>query len=393
MKRGTVLKVSGITIFCLITAILFAACSNVTDSTSTAPSEAGPGLVRTQGPGALAEVAVSLAVILLVVAAVGYITWRLAPPDEAWISAHAPAQPRGLVAFVRRHPLLSYFVLAYAMTWLFWLPLALSQSGVGLLPIQLPMTLMMGAMLFGPIGAAYVATAITSGRAGVRQLLRRIVLWRVGFQWWAFALAGLPLLLWLGAVLAFPDALSALSPAALPAILPMFAGAFLSQLLQSGLFEEPGWRGFALPRLQEAHGALMGSVILGLLWGGWHLPLFLIPGLYIDGSGLFDVGVPFAMSLVMAAAVSIVFTWVFNHTKGSVLMAIVLHASMNSWGAALQSAVMAAFPNANVGDMQFQIMARLIGFGLFALAIVVLSRAQLGYQRYRASRGESVAVM
>jgi membrane protease YdiL (CAAX protease family) len=218
------------------------------------------------------------------------------------------------------------------------------------------------------------------------------VFWRVGPQWYAFALAGLPVLLWLGVVLAFPDALTALGPAALPAILSMFAVAFPFQLLQSGLFEEVGWRGFAQQRLQEAQGALMGSVILGLLWGFWHLPLFLIPGVYVIGSDLLGIGVPFAVSLVMAAATSIIFTWVFNHTSGSVLMAIVLHASMNSWGFALQSAVAAAFPNANVGfDLQF--MARLIGFGLFALAIVVLSRGQLGYQRYRASRGESVAVM
>jgi membrane protease YdiL (CAAX protease family) len=274
MKRRTVLKVSGITIFCLITAILLAACTISMDNASTPdPSESVTGVVRAQGP----EVAISLIAVVLLAAAVGYGTWRLAPPDEGWISAHAPAQHRGLVAFVRSHPLLSYFVLAYTISWIFWLPVALSQSGIGLLPIRIPMTLMTGGA-FGPIGAAYIMTAITSGRVGVRQLLRRVVLWRVGPQWYAFALVGLPVLLWLGVVLAFPDARTALGPAALPAILSMFAVAFPIQLLQSGLFEEPGWRGFAQPRLQEAYGALTGSVILGLLWGFWHLPLFLIPG-------------------------------------------------------------------------------------------------------------------
>jgi uncharacterized protein len=381
MNRKIKLKTVGVMLFYFIAVVACVAGSNATDSTSTNPGEAGPGLVRAQGP----EAAISLAAVVLLATAVGYITWRLAPPDEAWISAHASAQPRGFVAFVRSHPLLSYFVLAYAITWLFWLPVALSRSGAGLLPIRLPMTLMTGGA-FGPIGAAYVTTAITSGRAGVRQLVRRVVLWRVGPQWYAFVLAGLPVLLWLGVVLAFPGALTALGLAPLLTILSVLALAFPLQLLQSGLFEEPGWRGFAQPRLQEAYGALTGSVILGLLWGFWHLPLFLIPGLYVADSDLLGVGVPFAVSLGMAVVTSIIFTWVFNHTRGSVFMAIVLHASMNSAGAALQSAVAAAFPNANLGDLTFP--ARLIGFGLFALAIVVLSRGQLGYQRYLSSRGK-----
>jgi membrane protease YdiL (CAAX protease family) len=208
----------------------------------------------------------------------------------------------------------SYFVLAYALTWLFWMPVALGANGVGLLPLGLPMALLAGGSL-GPIGAGFLMTAIVLGRSGVRDLLGRLLRWRVGAVRHAFAFFGPLPLMWLGVVLVSAQARSVYDLGALSAALPLFAVLFVSQLFTSGLFEEPGWRGFALPRLQERYGALWASVILGLCWGCWHLPLFLIPGVYVAGSGLVAVGIPFAQSLVAALAESVVFTWVFNHTR------------------------------------------------------------------------------
>jgi uncharacterized protein len=175
-------------------------------------------------------------------------------------------------------------------------------------------------------------------------------------------------LFWLGLVLVSADARTIPDVAALP----FFAVLFVSQLVTSGLFEEPGWRGFALPRLQERHGALCGTVVLGLCWGCWHLPLFLIPGVYIAGTGLATVGIAFSQFLVIEVAMAVIFTWLFNHTRASVLLAVMLHAGLNSaWAVqGVQQSVLASA----------QWPAKMVGYGIFAVAVLALTRGRLGYR-------------
>src|SRR5215210_3751461 len=115
-------------------------------------------------------------------------------------TVHAPVQPaaphRGIRALLARHPLVSFFVLAYAGTWLFELPYVLSGYGVGLLPYSSPVLLWTSpvSVFMGPFLAAFVMTGVTEGRAGVRRFLRRFVLWRVGFRWYVFAFVGVPVI-------------------------------------------------------------------------------------------------------------------------------------------------------------------------------------------------------
>lgn len=126
--------------------------------------------------------------------------------------------------------------------------------------------------LFGPILDAFVMTAVTSGRAGVKHLLRRFVLWRVGTVWYLFALVCIPAIYFFGIVLV-PGGLGSFKAPAVTMSL-LYPVLFLVVLVLDGpLFEEPGWRGFALPRLQERWGPLAGSVILGALWATWHATL------------------------------------------------------------------------------------------------------------------------
>lgn len=311
---------------------------------------------------------IALALVVLLAAAIAFATWRLAPGQDP--SARARRRS-GLLGAAQRRPLLAYFVLAYALTWLFWLPVALSRNGVGLLPMELPITLMMGGPL-GPIGAGFLMTAIASGRGGVRDLLRRLVRWRVGVGWHAFAVFGPIPLLWLGLTLVSGGAQTISEVGALAAALPVFAGVFVSQFLTTGLFEEPGWRGFALPRLQARHGPLWGTVVLGLGWGCWHLPLFLIPGVYVADTGVLAVGIPFAQFLVLEVAMAVIFTWVFNHTRASVLVAVMLHAGLNSaW------AIQGAQQSVLVSQWW---PAKMVGYGIFALAVLALTRGRLGYR-------------
>src|ERR671920_2274318 len=173
---------------------------------------------------------------------------------------------RGLLA---RNPLISFFVMAYAFWWIVWSPWVLSEEGVGLLPFRLSDgasgLLNAFAILAGPTLAALIMTGITEGRAGIRRLLRRIVLWRVGLRWYLFALLGIPAVMALGTVI-LPGGLASIRSLGLGYVLSYLSVFPLVIVLGGPLFEEPGWRGFALPRLQPLHGPLVGTLILGLMW-------------------------------------------------------------------------------------------------------------------------------
>jgi uncharacterized protein len=185
------------------------------------------------------------------------------------------AAQEGLLA---RYPLTFYFLIAYGFSWLVWVPLALSEDGAGLLPFRSPIgasASVVIASFVGPFLSAFIMTGVTEGREGTGSLLRRCGLWRVGLGWYLFALMGIPMILMLG-VIVLPGAL-----ASFKGLASLVAFPWLSQIiyvfLHGPLGEEPGWRGFALPRLQRLHGPLVGSLILGPLWALWHLPFFWVP--------------------------------------------------------------------------------------------------------------------
>ncbi|HEX6739229.1 MAG TPA: CPBP family intramembrane glutamic endopeptidase [Vicinamibacteria bacterium] len=283
------------------------------------------------------------------------------------------AAPRNRpLQLLRRYPLLAYFLLAYAFTWTYDL----------LFLILFPLPDVPGRNSprdYGPAVAALVVTAATAGRPGVRRLLRRLVLWRVHPGWYLFALLGIPALYTLG-VLLVPGALASFTMPS-PAGWLLYPGlaVFLYAVVFGGpLGEEPGWRGFALPRLQARWGPLAGALILGLLWAGWHAPEYLTPDFAATNGGLTLRGVGvFVLALI---SFSIIITWVFNHTRGSLLLAILVHTAIN-WSQVLTSAL---FPAAGTNEV-----GPLVVFGLAALALVVATRGRLGYDR---AGGEAGAV-
>jgi membrane protease YdiL (CAAX protease family) len=288
----------------------------------------------------------------------------------------APLQPaaahQGVLA---RHPLLFYFIIAYAGTWLLSVPLALSEAGVGLLPFSSPLLdrlAFAGGPFAGPFLAAFVLTGATEGREGVSRLLRRFVLWRVGLGWYLFVLLGVPLIFTLTTVL-LPGAAASFKGLATLAPLPLL-GLFVYIFFLGGpLGEEPGWRGFALPRLQRLYGPLVGSLILGPLWALWHLPLFFIVSWDTPPTIL-----NFVLYISATTAMTILFTWVFNNTKGSLLIAILMHTAIN-----LSYATMIGlFPTPLVTDYGTMV-PMVIGFGAVALVVIALTRGRLGYQHYR----------
>ena len=202
---------------------------------------------------------------------------------------------------VRRFPLIAYFVLAFAFTW--WVyPLLRFSPLIGLFG------------LFGPALAAVVVTAVTDGRAGVSALLSRTVRWRVPIPWYLVAI-GLPALLALLAA-----GLAVWFGTAVFGVGQLTVIDFVLVVLVVG--EELGWRGYALPKLLDKFPPLVASVILGVLWGVWHLPTFVIPGTP-------QYQHPFAAFVLLTTAYSILLSWLFLHTRGSVLLATLFHGSIN----------------------------------------------------------------
>jgi membrane protease YdiL (CAAX protease family) len=207
---------------------------------------------------------------------------------------------------VQQHRLVAFFVLAYLFSWWAWIPYAWGKSPN---PIA----------SFGPFLAALVVLALTEGRRGVLGLLRRMVHWRIDLRWYAVALL-VPIILTLAASV-LNVALGAPPPSATAiAAWPNVLSTFVLVLLVPGLggaWEEPGWRGYALPRLQAGRSALRSSLILAVLIAGWHLPLM------VAGQVSYS-------DIVLILAAVIVVNSLFNSTGGSVLVVMVLHAMNNA---------------------------------------------------------------
>ena len=174
----------------------------------------------------------------------------------------------GLKQTMRHHPLFFFFFMAYAFSWIISIPYVLSVWG--LLPNGGGIALLLFTFLkayAGPTLAAIIMTSITAGKSGLRGLRHRLTQWRAGWQWYLFILIGIPALLLLGIIIQ-PGLLvrfEGLSP-----ILLVYPVAFFAVFLQTGLPEEIGWRGFALPRMQPRYGPLRGTLLLGVLWGFWY---------------------------------------------------------------------------------------------------------------------------
>jgi membrane protease YdiL (CAAX protease family) len=287
-------------------------------------------------------------------------------------SDHSTTSSGSLRRLMQRHPLVCYFLMAYGFSWLAWVPYVLSQDGLGLLPVRLTQFGLLPGAFLGPFMSGFLMTATTEGKPGIGRLLRRFVLWRVGWQWYLFALLGIPVIIVLG-FLTLPGALTALH-LVFPQLVLFFPLFLLLEIFTSGLAEEPGWRGFALPRLQRQLGPLWGSVLLGLLWQCWHLPLYLTS--WGGGAGELEI----SEAILGTVGLTIVITWVFNHTRRSLLIAILMHATLDAFGVTAATSLFSLTWVQKHDDL-----ALLIGFGVVALLLVVVTRGRLGYQRTSSS--------
>jgi membrane protease YdiL (CAAX protease family) len=218
--------------------------------------------------------------------------------------------------------ILKFFSLTYAVSWtLFIIAIVLSRGTELTAP-----GLLTGLLVFiGTISPALVAlllTARTSGSLGLGMLLRRLFQWRVGARWYVFALGFMAVIKVTVALThrmligSWPEV--GHQPYALVLIAILF-----STPIQSG--EEIGWRGYALPLLADRVGYGRGSVLLGVVWAGWHLPLF-----FLRVPGNDEYGQSFPVWAMGVTALSVAIAWLYAHTNGSLLLTMLMHAAVNN---------------------------------------------------------------
>ena len=208
-----------------------------------------------------------------------------------------------------RHDLLLFFTLAYLLSWALWPLVILNPSSSPLVP-------------FGPLIAAVIVSLLAGGPKELWALLRQLTRWRVHPIWYLIALLGPFVMAGLAAALAVATG-SPMRRSGAYTDVGSVGFTFLSTIIIVGLFEEVGWRGFALPRLQRRLDAIWAALLLGVLWGLWHLP-----ELISDPTGQR----PPLQFVVWVLALSVILSWLYNSTNGSLLIVILCHAAIDTAG-------------------------------------------------------------
>jgi len=267
----------------------------------------------------------------------------------------------GVKAFVKRNPLISMYVIMFTLAWAVMVPQSLYSQGIISKPLPMWLELLTG---WAPGIAAVIVASIIAGRSGVGELLGRFRVWRVGVQWYlvaffllaALILGGIGLQVTFGGTLpVIPAAGASAVNIALSFVILIVAGVLINT-------EEIAWRGFALPRLQEKYGVLVACLLLAIPEVALHLPLFFVK------ENPFYQTVGLVAFSAFSVAMVFIYTFVFNMSKGSLLIVTCLHASQNAWANLLSDNTARPF--------QFTVALA----WMLAIALIFLTKGQLGYK-------------
>ncbi len=271
--------------------------------------------------------------------------------------------------WVGEHQLVAFFGLTYLL--MFGVTFAYIYG----LPAPYPVAWFLG--IFSPTIAALVVAMLSGGGAAVKAVLAGFTRWRVGLRWY---LAALSLVLVPLAIALVYIAMGNPPRGLLPGVSAWaLMGQFVFTLFSGPLAEEAGWRGFALPRLEARHSALVSSLILGTLWAGWHIPL------YFQG-GAAAPGIPFPIYLAMVVVLATLLTCLFNNTGGSLVITVLAHFSFN---------LTSVFVTGAFGLIPMNVFFMTAGpaLGLMVIAAVIyfgprrLSRKPAAHMPYEAAAG------
>ncbi len=256
----------------------------------------------------------------IVVAAVAVAKWRR-PRFEPIRSAKKEVQPMQPTAlsFIRRHPVLSYYILVFAISWGGGL-LAFGPSGFMGISVTPRTQLLIGVPIgiLGPAIAGPLMTGLLYGRPGLRELTSRLLRWRVGAGWYAFALLAAPIITTLSLLArSTPPAIATASDKLGLLLISLAIG-----LGSSPFFEELGWTGFAIPELRKRFGILATGLLMGVLWGVWHFPVFSATGRASEP--LSPLVFTLALLFTWLIPYRVLMVWVYDRTH-SLLVAILMH--------------------------------------------------------------------
>jgi len=259
-----------------------------------------------------------------------------------------------------------FYLIAFGLSWLILIPQAAAARG--LTGLQLPAVL----GFVSPLAPTLAAIALSLREGGAREvghLLGRLLQWRAAPRWYLAVLFGFPALavLALGLAFAVTGRLPDITASYIHNVFPQFPHTlspwllvppFLLFSIVTSIPEEVGWRGYALPRLQERWGAVAASLLVGAFWGLWHLPDFFNPQQAQSG-----ISFPFFITLSVVG--SILFTWVFNGTGGSLLMVSTLHSSLNA-----SAVFLPLLPQVTGTQLQLWLFGAVIGVVAVIVAVV-----------------------
>lgn len=264
-----------------------------------------------------------------------------------------------------KRPLISFFVLAYTLTWIFWVPMiflkTLNQELVWL-------ALLIGSL--GPMGAGIIVSLMTKTSA---QFWRFNLKWKASLQNYLAAF-GIPLV-GLGAILVLKTLFGVEVPSTDSNTMDAYAWyvypvLLLFMIVIGGGLEEPGWRGFALVRMLARFNPLVASLILGIIWTFWHTPL-----MFIEGTA--QQGIDITSYIINVTALSIVLTWLFIKSKGSAWLAILFHASVNAVNNWIP------FETINIGSFEINLWTATDGFYVIVALIIIISNHKLFFNRIK----------
>jgi CAAX protease family protein len=266
-------------------------------------------------------------------------------------------------AVITRYPLTAFFVMAFLFSWIAIVPLLINPT----FPIEIFQIL--GA-LAGPTLSAVIVIALVEGRTGLGKFFKRYIQWRAGIGWWLFILFATLISLTIVAAVIVGTAVLTEFIQNIGLILYTYLLTLIVGIILGPLWEEPGWRGFALPRLQALFGPLAGTAILGLFWAFWHIPGFL--GGWMQGN--------FVALIVSSIAFSLVMTWVYNNTRGSILLMILLHSSSNA-ALSIGAKVLPANLSPGLNSLVYGGWIPAITYSLLALLAILVTRGRLAYPK------------
>ena len=239
--------------------------------------------------------------------------------------------------WIKKNDLWVFFILVFALMW----PKGIVGAAYSLGLISEPPSVILNALYFlgTPLVVAVIVTAVTRGREGLKEWTARLIRWHVGWRWVLISLAIYPLItlvaftisdlvaggVWTVSIMWKAGFENLQANATRIGLNPGNTGQIFAILVAVSfivpIFEEGGWRAFAIPRLREKYNALVSGLVMGVIWSIWHLPSF-----FTKGSDHY--GMPFLWFLMTIVSISILMVWIMNHTNQSVLMTILFHGSI-----------------------------------------------------------------